>query len=239
MKCSETRIYLNNQEYILYECNFEKTIDEFLKGNKAYFYDERLKIPNFLPDEGIFKKYYERNSSISAKIKEDAAVWVLAQYFSFKILNISQPTLGKDVIINPFGSNPTKGKGFWKWAQHLINGVNNSTDIDRILFIVMINRDRLMLNCQVYSPTSPLFSPIKKIVEKNRQLPFVQYRINQSANIEILIFIDNRNINDFSMIFEGISNFKKNYNSEIRPNTYVNVIQWLETTVKLYRVSLN
>ncbi|GBF49428.1 hypothetical protein LPTSP4_09410 [Leptospira ryugenii] len=226
-------------EYTLYECNFGLTATEFLRKSRNYFYDERLKIPNLLPDQGIFKKFYERNADISPKIKEDSAVWVLAQYCSVKYLNNPNPTLGEEIIINPFGSNPTKGKSFWYWANHIIRGKIYSTDIDRILYLVKPNKDRLMLNCQVYSPISPNFNIKKKLLEKNRQISEIQYTINQTANTEILIFIDNSNITDLSAIFEGIYNFKKEYFLEIRSNTFVNVIVWVGSSFKLYRVSLN
>ncbi|TGM03840.1 hypothetical protein [Leptospira jelokensis] len=232
-------LYIHDLKYQIISFELDFSPEELLRKNKEYFYDKRLEIKDFLPDPTIFKKFYERNSTSNPKILEDAAVYALSLVLLKYNLTKTQPELGKEVIINPFGSDTTRGKGEWIWRFHKISGKGNfSTDIDRILWIVNKDKSRILYNCQIYNPQKSNFNTLKKLTEKNRQLRPIEYQKNILSESEIIFFInDDLKINQDS-IFSEVKKFKYHYSEEIRPNTNFNIIFWINNTIKTYRTKL-
>ncbi|PJZ70720.1 hypothetical protein CH373_07275 [Leptospira perolatii] len=237
------KIYLsiNKQEFSIYEFATNESTAEFLRKNKEHFFDKRLEIPNFLDDEAAYKKFYERASEIIPKVKEDAAVWVLGKCLSFDSLGVLNPNIGKEIIINPFGSDPTKGKSFWRFRFHSsIGGEKRHVDVDRLLFVQKDCQPLSIHNCQIYSPDSGNFDVVEKIRDKNRQLPLRKYQEDKPANTEIIFFIDKPEEIDHLRILEKIPWYSEKYDKEVRPNTFFNLILWSlkEGSIKLYRTEI-
>ncbi|NCQ80318.1 MAG: hypothetical protein GPI99_20195 [Microcystis aeruginosa W13-15] len=232
-------LYLNEIKYQIREFDINKNPEDFLRENKEYFFDKRLEIEDFLPDPEIYKKFYERKSNAHPKILEDAAVCALSLLISNYDLTKKLPKLGKEIIINPFGSDPTKGKGIWNWRFHRIFGKGlYTTDIDRILWIVANDGSRILNNCQIYNPQNKNFNILKKLSEKNRQLRPIEFQKNRLSQSEIIFFVNLEFDLDLENIFSNVKKFRQKYASEIRPYTNFSLIIWINKFIKIYRTEL-
>ncbi|WP_367899206.1 hypothetical protein AB3N61_18585 [Leptospira sp. WS58.C1] len=231
---------LNKIDFVIYEFEEGRSIEEFLRERKPEFFDERISIPGFVDDESEYTKFYQRDSKVSPKVKEDAAVWALGKVLATEVIGDTNPKIGEAIQINPFGQDPTNGKGDWAFRSHssIPDREKETVDIDRLLFV---KKDKQVVSlhlCQVYSPQSANADLKGKLKDKNRQLPLINHMMGKTANIEILYLLDDSLYSDVPKVIEASSEFIKKYSKEIRPNSYINIIVWSENSVKVYRAKL-